>query len=158
MTEGLAGVDQYGYDVGLGEAGSDVLHHPHIHLVQRPVDSGRIEEGDLSPRVVEDADDPVARRLRFGGDDRDLVAEDAVQQRRLAGIRTADQRDHAEMRFAGGFGINHGTLSPLRLPASNPDPSKRARDKCVCGRRGRRRTGIHSSSRWRRPSECGRST
>ena len=41
--------------------------------------------------VVLDAQDPVARRLRLVGHDCQLVADNPVQQRRLAGVRPADE-------------------------------------------------------------------
>src|SRR5437667_442457 len=61
LAEWLGGVDDEDGDVGLGEARPDVVHHPHVELVQRTVNAGRVEKGDLSPLpVVEDADDTVA--------------------------------------------------------------------------------------------------
>ena len=100
-AERLAGVPDHGHDVGLGHRGADVVHHPDVELVQRLVDAGGVEEGDLAALgIVEDADDAVTRRLRLGRDDGDFVSEDAVQQRRLAGVRAAD--DGHDARFRGG--------------------------------------------------------
>ena len=47
------------------------------------------------PVAVAHADDAGARRLRLVRDDRDLLADEPVQQRRLAGVRPADERDEA---------------------------------------------------------------
>ena len=85
-----------------------MVHHPHVQLVQRPVNAGRVEKRDLAALVVEDADDSIARRLRFRGNDRDLLPEDAIEQRRLAGVRTSDERDDAEVGLGSGLGfISH---------------------------------------------------
>ena len=69
-----------------------MIHHPHVQLVQRAMNAGRIEKGDLPARLVEDADDTIARRLRLLGNDRDLLPENAVEERRLAGVGAAYQR------------------------------------------------------------------
>ena len=76
-----------------------MIHHPHVQFVQRLVNAGRIEDGDLAARIVEDSDDAIARRLRLLGDDGHFLTEDAIEQCRFAGIRAADERDDAEARF-----------------------------------------------------------
>ena len=48
---------------------------------------------DLALRVVLDAEDARAGGLGLIGDDGELVADDAVQQRRLSRVRAADQRN-----------------------------------------------------------------
>ena len=45
--------------------------------------------------LVVDAGDPVARGLRLGRDDGQLLADDAVEQRRLADVRSAQDGDRA---------------------------------------------------------------
>ncbi len=46
-------------------------------------------------RAVVDAGDPVARRLRLGGDDGQLLADDPVEQRRLADVGAAEDGNSA---------------------------------------------------------------
>ena len=45
--------------------------------------------------VGADADDAVAGRLRLGAGDAELLADDAVEERRLAGVRLSDDGDDA---------------------------------------------------------------
>ena len=61
------------------------------------MNSGRVDEDRLPLGIVLDAQDAVARGLRLVGDDGELLADDAVQEGRLAGVRAADQRN--ESRF-----------------------------------------------------------
>ena len=56
---------------------------------------GRVEEDHLPARIVPHAEDPVARRLRLVRDDGELLADEAVEQRRFAGVGPADERDEA---------------------------------------------------------------
>ena len=53
LPERLTGIDDQRDDVGLGERGPDVIHHPHVQPVQRLVDPRRIEKRDLPPGIVE---------------------------------------------------------------------------------------------------------
>ena len=61
--------------------------------MERPVDAGRVDEHELAVVQVLDGEDPVPRRLRLVRDDRDLGADDQVEERGLAGVGTADERD-----------------------------------------------------------------
>ena len=99
MSEFLRGIDEQRDDVRFREAGAHVIHHPNVHLVQRLMNARRIQEGDLPARLIEDADDSIARSLRLGRDDGNLMPQDAVEKRRLAGVGTADQGNHAEARL-----------------------------------------------------------
>ena len=56
----------------------------------------------------------VARRLHLVGDDRDLGADHAVQQRRLAGVRLADQRDEAAAGGAHASVLRAARAAPRR--------------------------------------------
>ena len=59
----------------------------------RLVHPGRVEEHDLGVGCGAHSADLRARRLRPVGDDRDLPADDLIQQRRLPDVRPADERD-----------------------------------------------------------------
>src|SRR5690349_3527078 len=92
------------------------------------MDAGRVDEDDLpcGCRVVLRAEDPRPRRLRLVGDDGDLLADDAIEQRGFAGIGPADDRDVSGFhRFAGSemYGatadvLRKRTLWMRRLSAS----------------------------------------
>src|SRR5439155_25695777 len=84
----------------------------------------RVDEDDLRARKILDARDPVARRLGARRDDRELLAHQAVQERRLARIRTADQRDEPraghcsgarEAGAIGGWPETRRDPAPLRM-------------------------------------------
>src|SRR5665647_3397126 len=85
----------------------------------RREDPGRIDQNDL--RIVFDHDtaDQRARGLHLARDDRDLGADQRVDQRGLADIGSADQRDKAATR--GGrdtvFGIIRNCCPRRRLRA-----------------------------------------
>ena len=51
--------------------------------------------------IVADADDAIARGLRLVGDDGELLADQPVEQRGLAGVGPADERDEAALHSAG---------------------------------------------------------
>src|SRR4029077_21246417 len=55
----------------------------------------RVEEDVLALRLSENPADQVPRGLRPRRDDRQLLAHQAVEQARLAGVRAADQRHGA---------------------------------------------------------------
>src|SRR5205814_9916928 len=55
--------------------------------------AGRVEEHVLALGTRHDAADQVAGGLRARGDDRQLLAHEAVEQARLAGVRPADKRN-----------------------------------------------------------------
>ena len=90
LPEFLRGVDDERDDVRFRERGSDVIHHPHVEAMQRLVHARRVQKRDLPPRVVEHADDAIARGLRLVRHDRDLVPQHAIEQRRFAGVGTTD--------------------------------------------------------------------
>src|SRR5690606_11178767 len=82
-------------DVRLGEALPRGLHHALAEQVARLVQPRRVDEQELHARSRLDAEVPVARRVRLRRDDRALGPEDRVEQRRLADVRPADERDEA---------------------------------------------------------------
>ena len=79
-------------------------------LIAAGMQARRIDENDLRLLAAADAENAMARRLRLGTDDAHLAIEQCVQQRRLAHVGPADDRDETapELRtdFTGGFGIN----------------------------------------------------
>ena len=74
---------------------------------------------DLRRALDRDPADPRPRRLHLVGDDRDLRPDQPVRQRRLAGVRLADQRDEP------AAGLRHLPLPCTNEPGHNlPLPSR----------------------------------
>ena len=79
-----------------------LLHHAAVELRVRLVHARRIDQHDLRGRVAwlslgvllqryfEHAVDAGARRLRFVCDDSQLLPEEGIEQRGLAGVGPAD--------------------------------------------------------------------
>ena len=59
------------------------------------VDPGGVEEGHLEVGPGEDAEHAVARGLRLGADDGELLSEHAIEQRALAHVGSPDDRAEA---------------------------------------------------------------
>ena len=79
-----------------------------------PPDPGRVDQHDLAATPRQARVDRVARRARDVRDDRPVLAEQRVEQARLADVRAPDERDrgglvgvggHRGVPF-GGFGID----------------------------------------------------
>src|SRR4030095_1269639 len=68
------------------------LQHEIAELTVGRVQSGRIDEYHLSAREILDPGDAIARRLRSPEDDRQLLADQTIQERRFPGVGPADQR------------------------------------------------------------------
>ena len=90
---GAAGLDHQHRRVDVGEA----LGHRAVHPLVEPravprLKAGRVDEDDLGVRRRQDPGDAVARRLRLLRGDADLLADQAIEQRRLADVRPADDR------------------------------------------------------------------
>ena len=88
------GIDQQHHDLGEADRANAVaraqellgcLRHPGF-----AAQTGRIEEAHLAPRPFEVAGDRVARQPRLGSRDHALLAEEGVDQRRLAGVGAPD--------------------------------------------------------------------
>jgi hypothetical protein len=84
------------HDVGLLEGrGGGAVHGLVQGTTGLAVQTRGVEEGDLNLRGAVEAEDAVARGLRPGRDDAQLLAQEGVQQRRLADVRAADERGEA---------------------------------------------------------------
>ena len=89
--------EQHGVDALGGGAG--VLVHERAEHAAALVQPRRVDEHELPARVVgEHAAHDVARGLDDGADDADLLADDAVDERGLAGVGPADDGDDAAVR------------------------------------------------------------
>jgi hypothetical protein len=99
-------------------------HHHQVHAfqrtrrgavqipVQRPalagMDARRVHEHRLHAALGTDAEQAVACGLRLGRGDGELLPDQAVQQRRLADVRPADNGDGAgALDRCGGLSFGH---------------------------------------------------
>ena len=109
------GIDQHQDDIGVLGAAPGGRHHRRVEPAPRLEDARRVDEDDLRIVVRGDAAHDGARRLHLVGDDRHFRADQLVHQRRLAGVRRADQRDEAGASGArarlGGFVGRHAAPS-----------------------------------------------
>ena len=102
-----------------------------------PPDAGRVDEDDLAAAPRQPRVDGVARRARDLGDDRPLLAEQRVEQARLADVRPADERDR------GGLGVRLGGHRRVPLRGLGVD---RGEVDVAARRRPRRRRRPSSAS------------
>ena len=86
-------IDDKRHDVDLAHRLERGMHHPDIHAMRRFVYAGRVHEDHLGIRIVLHAHHTRTRRLRLVGHDRQLLADDEIEERGLAGIGTAEERD-----------------------------------------------------------------
>ena len=95
---------------------------------------GRVDEDELPPVVAHRRVDRVARRAGDLRHDEPLLAEQPVDERRLADVRPADHRDAergflSPARAAGSCATSASSRSPEPLPLiadtgnSSPTPS-----------------------------------
>ena len=98
LIEAALRVDQQADDVGIVRAAPGVRHHGAVEPASGREDAGRIDEDSCELPDDRDAAHQRARGLHLVGDDRDLGADQRVDQRRFAGVGRADQRDEAAAR------------------------------------------------------------
>ena len=93
----LLAVDDEEHGVGALELVLDPALHPLGEHVARALDPGQVDEHQLPARgdVGRDTAAGAAGRLRAVGDDRDLGADDRVDERRLADVRAPGEADEA---------------------------------------------------------------
>ncbi len=116
--EGGVRVDDPADGVDVGQGGAGRVDHRAVHAAARVVQPGGVHQDGLEGVRGVDPHDAGACGLRLVRDGRDLHAEDAVEQRRLADVGAPDERDGAgaevvlagEGRVVGGVdggGIGH---------------------------------------------------
>ena len=102
----------------------DRLLHAFGERVHRALEAGQVDERELVVGTVRDAVDPPPRRVGNGRRDRDLLAAESVDERRLADIRTACDRDepgsHARSELSNDSGSSSsGVIFTMRPPFRN---------------------------------------
>src|SRR5260370_29428228 len=143
---GVGGVGGEAYGVQGLESALHRLPHEHAELARGRVEPGCVDEDHLGAREVPDPRDPIARGLRPWRYDRQLLAHEPVEERRLARIRPTDQRD--ESCSEGGFATSEGDFVPLptvvaRLRARSSLPPPRI--ECAGGAGARKRIVTHEA-------------
>ncbi len=87
-------------------------------------DARRVDEDELARSLDGDAANGNARRLHLARHDRDLGADEGIDERRLAGVRRADDR-HDAAAPSGAFGI--GSLAVSQPWSPSPMTPSRSR-------------------------------
>jgi hypothetical protein len=109
VVAGLVGADvgHEQHDLGLEQAGARLRDDRAAERVVRRVQARRVDERDLQRRRLlrVHAEDAGARRLRLGRRDRQLLAEQRVEQRGLADVGAADDRAAAAARLGLLIGL-----------------------------------------------------
>ena len=124
LPDAAFGIDDQGHDVGvLGALPGGGDHGALEPALGDAEDARRVDQHDLRAAAIlrkighGDADHAHARGLHLGRHDRDLRADQRVDQRRLAGVGRADDGGEA---CACAFGVGHVLLncSSIRVAAA----------------------------------------
>ena len=99
----MIGFDQETNGVHFVVGGESGLHHDLVQTGFGLVDSRRIQKNDLAFGEVLDPEKAVAGGLGSVGDDGQLLAQETVEERRLAGIGPPDKGDKAGFEIRSVF-------------------------------------------------------
>ena len=103
-------------------------HHAAVKQVAGLMNARRVHQNDLAFGARDDALNLIARRLRLVRHGRDLLADEPIQERGLARVRSPDQRDiAAAIRRV----LNFRLFLHVRLCAS-ACPTRLSHDANVC--------------------------
>src|SRR5690606_16140684 len=146
---GARRIDQQERHVGIRNTAPGRIDHGAIKPSPGRKNPWEIEEGELRPAVDRNAGDPRARRLHLRGNDRNLGADEAVDQSRLADIRGAEHRDEpATRRFAHGFAIAARSAAAAARSASRFELPLATTGSWPCTRNSTSKLGL-----WAGPSD-----
>ena len=111
--------------VDLGEGVGDEFVEPLPQQGARAVQARGVDQDQLRVVPVHDAADGVARGLRLGRGDRDLLADQGVGEGRLARIGPPDQhRETGAVAAVGCFAVGLILLAHVRLPVGLVRPRR----------------------------------
>ena len=123
--------DDEQHDVDVLERGVDRLLHPLRERVHRALEPGQVGEHELPVGAVGDAEDAAARRVGHLRRDRDLVAAERVDERRLADVRPARDRDDAGLHARSPASNCSGRSSSTVIRTTRPPFRKTTRSTCI---------------------------
>ncbi len=92
------GIEQHADEIGVMRAAPGRRHHGAVEPTLRREDAGGVDQNDLRVVLDHDAADQCAGRLHLARHDGDLGADQRIDERGLADIGGADQRDEAAAR------------------------------------------------------------
>ena len=116
VPESALGIDDKCDDVGILSATPCRLHHRPVKPPLGIENAGCVDEHQLRRAVDRNAHQPHARCLCFRADDRHLLADKGIDQRRFSSIRRADDGDEAT--FLGHFGSFSSNAAAAAVSAS----------------------------------------
>ncbi len=111
LVDAFAHVQQQGHHIGIRRSAPGRGDHGPIEAALRLEDAGRVHEHDLSLALEGDAAHERPRGLDLVGDNRDLGADQRIEERRLPRIRCPDQGHEAgpspglALRIRSGFNL-----------------------------------------------------
>ena len=96
----LERLDHEQHQIGIAHrGGGGAIHGAVERALLAQVQARGVDEGDLRLGQLQQADHPMARGLRARRDDAELLPDQGIQQRGLADIRAAGQRDKAAAKM-----------------------------------------------------------
>src|SRR5262249_55263011 len=107
------GVDEQCRDVGIGRTRQRRTYHRPVEPSAWGEDPGRVNEGDLRLAGNRNPAHDAARGLHLRAYDRNLRADQRIQERRFAGVGGSDQRDEAEALRSTHAAVRPAHLAPL---------------------------------------------
>ena len=138
LDDALGGVDEDERDVGalrrLERAQLRVVLDP-LALLALAAQAGGVDEDERLVAALQHRVDRVARRPGTLGDDHPLLAEERVQERRLADVRPAEDRDAD--RLLADLGAARARAAARRSRRAGRRCRGRAAPRAGTGRRGR---------------------
>ena len=102
------------HDVDVLERAVHRLLHALGERVHRPLEARQVDEHELPVVAVRDAEDPPPGRVRHGRGDRDLLAGERVDERRLADVRPTRDGDEADLHAGRSGARRSGRGRPDR--------------------------------------------
>ena len=118
-------------DVDVLERRVDRVLHPLGQRVHRALEAGQVGEHELPVGPVRDAEDPATGRVRDVRGDRDLVAAERVDERRLADVRSARDGDEARSHARSPASNCSGSSSSTVIRTSRPPLRNTTRSTCI---------------------------